>query len=183
MKDSEKEWFKMNLKNKAGLSGVVTVVILIALTIAIISIVWVVINNLVNKELEGAGSCFGVLDKVSFDSRYTCYNSSGKELWISVSIGNIDVDEVLISISGGGTSKSFRLNSTESAVENLGPYPLRDGDVKLPGKNAGLTYIFDMEAAGFTGAPDSIEIAPIIGGSQCSVSDTVEQFDSCASLV
>jgi flagellin-like protein len=169
--------------NKKGLSAIITVLLLIALTVAVVAIVWVVVNNLVTDELEGAGSCFGVLDKVNLDSRYTCYDGTGNELWFSISIGDIEVDEVLVSISGEGTSSGFKINSTDSQITNVVSYPSRSADVKLPGKNSGRTYIFDLDAAGFTEMPDSIEIAPIISGNQCGISDTMQQFDSCSSIV
>jgi flagellin-like protein len=168
--------------NKKGLSAVVTVLLLIALTVAVVAIVWGVVNNLVTDELEGAGSCFGVLDKVSLDSRYTCYNGTGNELWFSISMGNIDVDEVLVSITGEGTSSGFKINNTDSQITNVFSFPSRGTSVKLPGKNSGLTYIFDLGASGFTGEPDKIEIAPIISGNQCGISDTIQQFDSCSSI-
>ena len=42
-------------------------------------------------------------------------------------------------------------------------------------KNAGLSYI----ASGFDEEPDLIRIAPILGGQQCDVSDTVSSITPC----
>lgn len=170
------------MKNKRGISGVITVVILIALVMTIAGIVWVVVNNLVKSELGSAESCFGIFGDVNLNSRYTCYNSS-QELQFSISIGDIDVDEALIGISGQGTSVSFKLSSQAGLVDNVVTYPDRLANVSLPSKNSGLTYIFDMAGAGFSGGPDSIEIAPIINDNQCGVSDSLAEIDNCASLI
>ncbi len=169
------------MKNRRGISGVITVVILIALVMTIAGIVWAVVNNLVKEELEGAGSCFGIFGKVNLNSRYTCYNSS-QELLFSISIGDVDVDEALIGISGQGTGVSFKLSSQAGPIDNVFTYPDRSADVSLPSKNSGLTYIFDLAGAGFSGTPDSVSIAPIIKGNQCGVSDTLGEIANCASL-
>ena len=170
------------MKNRRGISGVIVVVILIALVMTTVGIVWGVVNNLVKEELEGAGSCFGVFGEVNLNSRYTCYNSSQQELLFSISIGDVDVDEALIGISGQGTGISFKLSSQTGPINNIITYPNRSADVSLPSKNSGLTYIFDLAGAGFSGTPDSISIAPIIKGNQCGVSDTLGEIANCASL-
>src|SRR3989344_5177152 len=61
--------------NKKGLSQVVTTVILIALALAAVAVVWVVVNNLVNKKLSEAGTCADIIDKVELNSMYSCYNT------------------------------------------------------------------------------------------------------------
>ena len=169
------------MKNRRGISGVIVVVILIALVMTITGIVWAVVNNLVKEELGSAGSCFGIFGEVNLNSRYTCYNGS-QELLFSINIGDVDVDEALIGVSGQGTGVSFKLSSQAGPIDNVVTYPDRSANVRLPSKNSGFTYIFDMAGAGFSGTPDSISIAPIIKGNQCGVSDTIEKIESCASL-
>ena len=179
VKDMETGLFKMH-KEKKGISAVVGTVILVALTIAIVAIVWLVISNLVESGIGSQESCFGAFDKVNLDPRYTCYDSSSEELQFSIKIGDIETEGALISISGQGSSTSFILNTTESSISNVVSYPSRSANVRLPGKNSGLTYIYNLSAGGFTGEPDRIEIAPIIGGNQCSVSDSIQKFESCS---
>jgi len=165
-------------KNKRGVSGVITAVILIALVMAAASIVWVVVNNIIKERLEGSGSCIGLFEKVIINNQYTCYNPDTEEFQFSISIEDIDIDKVVVSIAGQGSSKSFEITNEEKEISGLGPYPSGIGAVKLPGKNAGLTYIVSSSAG--VGWPDSVKIAPVVGGKQCSVSDTLEQIDNCA---
>lgn len=170
-------YFIKMLKQKKGISGVVEALIMVALTIALIAVVWVVINGLVNKSVSSSQSCFGNFNKVTINSRYTCYDSAKDELRFSISVGDISVDELLISVSEQGTSSSIKLNNTLSTIPNVQPYA-GGTQVKLPGKNSGLTYnLTDV----FT-APDSIEIAPTIDGNQCDVADTLNQIDDCSLL-
>ena len=168
-----------NYQNKKGLSGVIAAVILIALVITAIAIVWVFVGNLVEEKLEGSGSCMDIFGKVSLNNRYTCYDFSSNEARFSISIGDIDVNEVLVSISGDGTTKSFKITNEEKQIDDLVNYPDGSAIIKLPGKNAGLTYT----ATGFLNQPDLIEIAPIIKGKKCGVSDSLSEIDSCLSLV
>jgi len=169
----------MKFKNykKKGLSGIVTAVVLIALVIAATAIVWVFVRNLVEEKLEGSGSCIDIFGKVSLNNRYTCYNSSSSEILFSISIGEIDVDEVLVSISGDGTTKSFKIGNEAKPIDGLTNYPDGSPNIKLPGKNGGLTYI-----ASDSNQPDLIEIAPIIKGEQCGVSDSLSEIDNCLSV-
>lgn len=165
--------------NKKGLAPVVATILLIALVMVIVGVVWVVVNNLVKGRLGESEACFGIFEKVSLNSRYTCYNSSSNEFQFSISIGDIDVDEVLVGISAEGTSATFRISKTSSEIDNLVMYPTRSSSVILPSKNAGLTYIFNMTGAGFSGAVNSISIAPIINDIQCSISDSMHEIDRC----
>ena len=170
-------------KNKRGVSDVVTTVLLIALTLVLVGVVWVVINNLVKSKLDDTGSCFETFDKLKINQRYTCYNSSSKEFQFSIDVGDIDLKEIVIKVSGEGTSASINLNSTLSQVQNLKSYPNRGANTVLPSKNSGLTYLFNMTAAGFSGEPDSMSIAPIIEGNQCDFADNIEEIDDCQSLI
>ncbi len=166
---------------KRGLSGVITVVILIALVFALVSIVWVVVNNLIQSELEDVESCFGVFGEVTINSRYTCYDSISNEFQFSINLKDIEVGNILISISGDGAVKSFTITNEDQQIANLANYKstgFGTDQIKLPGKNAGLTYVTDA----FSNAPDSIEIAPIINGKQCDVSDSLSEIDNCLSL-
>ena len=166
-----------------GLSDVVSVVLFLTLTVVMIAIVWGVVNGLVKDRLSQADSCFDTSGKIAINDRYTCYNSSTKELQLSLSVGDIDVDEILVGISGSGTSISFRMNIGNSTIPNLVTYPGRSTNVTLPDKNAGLTYLFNMSAANFFGSPDSIRIAPVIGTEQCETADALEEVDDCQALL
>ncbi|MBS3086896.1 hypothetical protein J4422_04305 [Candidatus Pacearchaeota archaeon] len=168
-------------RGKKGLSEIVSVVLILALTVTLVGIVWAVVNNLVEDNLSKS-SCFETFGKISINNDYTCYNSSSNELQFSISVGDVNLDELLIGVSAAGTSASFRLTSGVTQVANLVAYPDRSTNVKLPGKNSGLTYLFNMGAAGLSGPAESIRIAPVIGNDQCEVSDAIEEIDNCLSL-
>lgn len=171
------------MKNRKGISPVIAMVIMIALVLAVVAVVWVVVNNLVREEIEGSGSCFGIFGEVTIENSYTCYNSSSQELQFSISIGDIQVEEILVYVAGAGSTKSFSLSS-DAQESYLKDYPSGSygGTLTFPGENSGRTYVLNMSNAGISGSPDSLEIAPIINSNQCGVSDTLSEFDDCALL-
>jgi len=173
--------FLLNKLNRKAISGVIAAVILIALTVGIISIVWVVVNNLVTTELEGAQSCFGVFEKVTINNQYTCYDSSSNMFQFSISVGDLEAEEVLVSISGEGQSKSFKITNTASIIDNVLNYT-GGQSIILPKTNSGLTYVYDLTAGGFSSSPDKVEIAPIINKKQCGVSDSLSDIENCLLL-
>ncbi len=164
---------------KKGISGFIVALLLIALALVVSIIVWTVVNNIVQEKLKEAESCFKNFNKVTINSRYTCYNSSGL-VQFSIDIGDIDVEGVLIAISAEGRSKSFTLTTEEKQIENLTDLS-GNPDVKLPEKNGGQTYIYNWGSIFLTN-PDSIKIAPIIDGIQCEVSDSLFNIDNCNTL-
>ena len=167
-------------QNKKGISGVVTVVILIALVVALVSIVWVAVQSLVEDKLSNAKSCMGIFEKVKINNRYTCFNKSvpteENTTQFSISIGDIDVDEVWVSIGEGTTKtyKTYKIPETYSDVKNYGTGTYGDKLI-LPEKNAGLTYV----SKGWPNKPDSIQITPVINGVPCEPSDSLSKIDYC----
>ncbi len=174
-KDMDKKFSKMN---KKGISGVVATVIMIALVLAAVAIVWGVVTNLIEDQLEESENCFNIFDKISLNSAYTCYNTSNNKLLFSVSVGDIKVNKILVSISGQGTTKSYTLASEEQTITGLTMYPGGESEIIMPEQNAGLTYI----SSEFPSTPDSIRISPIIGETQCGVTDSISHIESCALL-
>jgi len=170
-------------KNRKGISGVVAAVLMIALVMVIAVIVWVVVRNIVQNQIGGVESCFGIYDKVTLNHQYTCYeNIAGGGIRISVDIGDIDIDKLIISLSEEikGT-KSYTLTNTEESIDSFyyrtNPQ-IFSGDVKLPEKNGGRTYILYN-----FGPVDSIQIAPVVNGQQCEISDSLSEIDDCLSSV
>ena len=166
------------IRSKKAISGIITAVIMIALVIAVSSIVWTVVNNLVKDKLNEAGSCFDTFEKVSLNSKYTCYNFTSQELQFSISVKDIELSEILVSVSGGGESKSFKLAKEGLTNEYLFTYPKKEQPVFMPEQNSGKTYLFDTNLADIA-KPDLIQVAPIVGGKQCEVSDSIEQIENC----
>ena len=168
------------MKNKRGLSGVVSVLILVMLVVVLISIVWVMVNNLVRDRLDEAESCFGVFDQITINGKYTCYNSSSYDIQFSISLSDIEIEKLIVSVFDSATksSKSFEITNTLSDVADLSSYP-SGTQVILPGKNSGRTYI----GTGFSGKPSFIEIAPVMNGETCPISDTLRGIPDCQILI
>ncbi|MGD9275996.1 MAG: hypothetical protein PVJ67_02390 [Candidatus Pacearchaeota archaeon] len=164
---------------KRGLSGVVTVLILVLLVVTLVSFVWVMVKNLVEDRLEEAESCFGIFDAVTINSKYTCYNSSSYDVQFSINVGDVDLEKLIVSVFDSSTkaSKSYEITNVLSTVADLSAYP-SGAQVVIPNKSSGRTYI----GTGFSGKPGFIEVAPIIDGKACKVSDTVYDIPDCSIL-
>jgi len=166
-------------KSRQGLSAVVAALMLVLLTLVLVGIVWAAISSLVNKNLPEQG-CLDAFGKVTLSNAYTCYNTSTNEMQFSISIEDIEITRAIVSISGQGTSKSVELTNQDTNVSNLRPYNGNYQDpVKLPEKNSGLTYVYNLTAGGFNEMPDSIRIVPVVGTDQCEVSDTIDEVYAC----
>jgi len=174
-KEKIQKFFQHNCfqKNRKGISGVVAAVLMIALVMVIAVIVWVVVRNIVQGQIGSVESCFGIYDKVTINNIYTCYNSTSSQFQFSIKIEDIDVDKVVISVSSEGSTNSYTLTNEDQPDIGLTKYP-SGGEVKLPGRNAGLTYVTDISTK-----PDLIQIAPVVNGQQCEVSDSLSEIDDC----
>jgi hypothetical protein len=171
--DMDIEFLKM--KNKTGMSGMIVAIIMIAMVLLVGGIVWSVVNNLIQGEIGKGSSCFGILDKVTIERKYTCFDSDNNIARIQLVLGDIDVEGVLISISDNTTSKEFTLTYSEQIIENLVTY---SGEpLVLPGKNNGTTYNYSWDE---DSRPNNVRIAPIIKGNRCEVSDTLSGIDNCS---
>lgn len=161
--------------NKKGVSGVVTVVILVALSVALVAIVWTVIQNMVEGNLEQAESCAILFTEevVRLNNEYTCEN--GTNIYFSVGIGDVDVDAILIKIQGRTTSKTYKLNEVSSSP-NLKLYTGQDA--YAPGRNSDLTYNLSVVTDSLS-PPYSIGVSPIINGHTCDEIDRIETINSC----
>ncbi|PIO08615.1 hypothetical protein COU59_00910 [Candidatus Pacearchaeota archaeon CG10_big_fil_rev_8_21_14_0_10_34_12] len=169
---------KITKKNKKAVSGIIATVIMIGLVIGVTAIVWAVINNLIGKEISSSQSCFGNFGKVTLNKKYTCIDTALGEAHVSLSVGDVRIDSVLMAFSGASASKSFELKdgSNFSYVKSYsGSY---SGTLSLPEKNSGITYIVDLSGLGVSDA-SSLKISPIIEGTQCEVSDSISELGSC----
>lgn len=171
-------------KSKRGLSAVIAAVLLILLALALVGIVWAVVKDLVEREMSTT-DCLDGFGKVEFNHHYTCYNLSSKELWISVSIGDIEIKKVTVSVSAGGSKKSFDILEGGSSETYIRPSLVTSygSTFYLPGKNEGKTYFYNMTLATFSDDPDRLEIYPVINENTCSATDSVTEIVDCGLLV
>lgn len=167
------------MSQRKALSTVVATVIMIALVMSAIAIVWGVVANLVDEQLEGADSCISVFDKVEINGRYTCYDPTNNKFQFSLNIRDIDVDEVLFAISYLGSTETFKISNKQESIPGIVNFNPLDGLlIILPKKNGGLTYIYDLSSE-----PDLFEISPVIEGKQCGISSSLTDIPNCATLL
>lgn len=179
-KDKNQRFFHYNFfpKNRRGISGIIVTMIMIALVMVVTSIVWAVINNLIKENISSSQACFGNFGKVTLDRKYTCY--SDNEVRFSINIADINIDDALVSIASNAETKSFRLTNEEQTITGLTYYSDGSPNVKIPGKNSGITYVYTWSDDG--NPPNTIKIAPTISGKQCDISDTIGGIDDCGLL-
>ncbi len=150
------------MMTKKAMSAIIATMVLILIVLVATGIIWTVLNKTVEEGLEGAKSCYDLLGEVTVNSQYTCYNSINDEMNISIEVGDVNIDGLLIVIAHETSTVDFELTDEFIDVENLRYY---NGTVlvKVPGKNAGSTYI----ASDILEAPLSIQIAPKINDELC----------------
>ena len=163
------------MKNKKALSQVVSTVLLIALTIALIAGIWGIVQSFVENRLEKTESCYGVFEEIKINDAYTCYDSGNNRVQLSISREDIEIDSLLIGISMETSSKTFTLTNQNITIEDVTNYPSNSIGVALPSKEGGKTYY----VYGIISQPEKIDIAPEINQNQCDVSDSSSQIDAC----
>lgn len=171
--------YKKNLGRKKGLSTIVITVLLIALSMAAVVLVWGIVKTMIDKQINSSKSCFGNYDKIKIDSQYTCYEritSTDYNLRFALAVGDITVDKIIVYISSEGVTKGYEITNITQAISGLSMYPSGVSAISLPGKNSGFSY----KAGGFTAEIDNIQIAPVIGGNTCDVSDAITEIEDCA---
>ncbi|MEK6757634.1 MAG: archaellin/type IV pilin N-terminal domain-containing protein [Nanoarchaeota archaeon] len=166
-----------NLKkvtSKRGLSAVIGTLIMVTITIVAGVIIWGVTNAFIDDNIESAQKCSNLYEKIEFNTRFTCYNSTSGELQFAITLRDVDIDGAVVIVSSISGSESYELSNELESVSGLLSFS-RTPSVKLPGKNGAQTYI----ATGFSSIPDKIEIAAIIKEEQCDISDSLSNFDDC----
>ena len=166
-------------KDRKGISSIIATLLLVALTVVLVAVVWTVVNGLVSDKIKQSSACFGNFETVSLNSQYTCYNTSSNppSIQFSISTGDVNLDGVLVVISGSGKSASITLNKTAQQIAGLSYYN-GTNSVSMPGKNSGMAYIYNWTY----GAPGSIQVAPIAEGQTCASTSSLTTIDNCLLL-
>jgi len=169
--------------NKKGLSTIVVTLLLILLSLVAIGIVWTFVNNLIKNQISSNEACYGNFDKVEINKKYTCYEvmsgaTTTYNIRFSLSVGDVDVEKIIVGIYTDNEIKSYEISNFSQTLAGLKPVP-SGTQVELPDKNSGLSY----NGTGFTSKINSIQITPVISGTQCEVSDSLSQIENCALLV
>ena len=176
------------MKNKKGLSAVVIMVIMIALVISLMTVIFKIVIPLVKEKTEKAEACgIDILDKLSINSEYVCYNEGKDEVVFSINRKDIEMDKLLVILETELEIITFEISETPKNFttsdyplflfnETASDYTNAKELVKLPNKNAGKTYV----ATNFPEKPIQIQIAPVISGEQCDIVATLSYIVDCS---
>ena len=94
--------------NKKGVSAIVATVLIILITVAAVTIVWVAIMPMITDTLSGGTACFAVDTSFSLKNEgYTCIKDDNT-ISVQVALGseNITLEGVQILVSKGGSTTS-----------------------------------------------------------------------------
>lgn len=163
---------------KRGLSGVVSVVVIIALVMAAGIMVWTFVENMVTDRMESTESCYEASDKVEINNDYTCYEITNDSLRLYISVKDISLDEILIAVNSEGPSKTITIGKQARNLEGISNYPSRSGAVAVPGKNEGSAYLI-TGLDGMSRENIRVSISPSVNGNQCDTVDTVNNLWRC----
>ncbi|MBI2004391.1 hypothetical protein HYS72_02915 [Candidatus Pacearchaeota archaeon] len=162
------------MKQKKAVSGVVVMVVMIALVISISAIVFTLTKKTVEEKIKKSEACEpDIIGKLSINYEYVCYDSAKKEIVFSINRKDIDLDKLIIAIETETEVKQFELKENEPNGELI-PFNLQD-TATLPKKNGGRTYI----ATGFSEPVIGIKIIPVINEEQCEVADSLNEITDC----
>jgi Na+-translocating ferredoxin:NAD+ oxidoreductase RnfG subunit len=150
------------MKDKKGVSTVVTIMILILFTLLIAGIIWNLVSKTAEKDLSEAKSCYDLLNKVVINSKYTCYDLLNEKMHVSVEVRDIEIEKLFIAISYEHSSDIFELTNKIGVIENFTNY---NGTIetRAPSKNSGKTYT----ATNVTETPLSVELTPVLNENLC----------------
>jgi hypothetical protein len=134
------------------------------LTLVVATMVWFIVQGIINNQTEKAKDCFNGLGKLTLNSQYTCFdsNSDPKKFKFLIERGDIDLDQILVGISSDGNSEEIYINSTNTN------YLLMD-------KDSARSY----NSTSFTTRPVVISIFPIVNGRQCEQADSIKEIKEC----
>src|SRR6056297_731534 len=131
------------MKNKRGISNVVSMVLILVLVMAAAVMVWNFVEDSLSDTMEETSSCHDARGKVTLENDQTCYNITNAETQIKfmVEIGDVNVDELLVSIQTNKQSETYKLTSDQTNVANLTTYPKDNQFVSVPGEESGQIYL------------------------------------------
>ena len=94
-----------------------------------------------------------IFDSIEINSVGTCYDKNAEELRVSISVKDIEMEEMIIVVNSESGSNVFP---------------------EEPEKNSGRTYTYV-----FTEEPKSISVFPIINGHECNELDSLNNIPNC----
>ena len=163
---------------KRAVSSVIAIIMIIALTVVMVFVVLTGIKTIINKKISSSESCSQIRDKVFLEELYTCYNSSSKEVYFSISVKDIQLNKISFLLENKQNSKSFEITSTPKICSGIRYF---DGNysnpIKIPDKYSGRVYALNLSLIGFSGLPDYISITPYINNNACPINLKNKLYD------
>ncbi len=161
-------------KNRRAVSGVVVMVVMIALVISISAIVFTLTKKTVEEKIKKSEACGpDIIGKLSINPEYICYDSADKKFVFSINRENIELDKLIVAVETETEIKQFELKETEQNNDLL-PFS-SGGSATLPAKNGGKTYIAEN-----LNPVIGIKIIPVINEEQCEVADSLNEIIPCS---
>lgn len=159
---------------KKGMSEIVATVIMVGLVMAAAAIIWGVVKGMLDENIGSTQNCMGSYDKVKFYSGATCYNSNSGEFYFYVETTDVNLSKIIVSIYTLQGSKTIQIPKSGgySDVKEFGGSYL--SDLVALDENSGKRYVYNVSQV-----PESISVVPVIGKTQCSVSDTITDIQNC----
>lgn len=167
----------MQFYSKKALSNIIASVIMILLVVTSIIVVGTFVTNLVQDQIDESGSCFETLDKVLIGDTQTCYDLINRELKIFIEMKDLEINEVLVSVSDNSFAKTFSIKSEPSEIEFINNYS-HGTMISLPPQKSGFAYYINTSSAGLS-KPTEIQIAPVVGKNTCEVTDKMTAIPLC----
>lgn len=146
---------------KKGISAIVATVLIILITVAAVTIVWVAIIPMIGDQLESGTACLNANTNLQIiNEGFNCVGEDGANVTFqiqhgSTSFGLIDVQ---ILVSASGSTSTFRLLNDTSTLD--------PADIVLDNlpQSSGAKRVFTIDTSGMTDKENinGIQIAPVI---------------------
>jgi len=165
----------MNKKNR-GVSTVVATVMIILVTVAAVTVVWIGIIPMVRDKLDSAKVCMSSVSQLLLLNKgYTCRSSDGENVSIHIkhSAESFDLSDIQVLFSSGGDTVMFNVMNDTTTLIPLGV------NIPLPGENEERVYVIDTSSV--SGVINEVQIAPVLAvGSDdriCDISSSQTLLD------
>lgn len=130
------------VNSKRSQEGVISTVLLIMLTIAAASMLFVFVIPWIRDMMDEGKICSDAQGQISIETgKYTCYNSTATKIMITRGEKrDLEIEGIVVSLIYSGTSKKFDIKE-DGKIANVTMY---DGSetLRLPDAGGSETYVF-----------------------------------------
>src|SRR3989338_7794548 len=121
-KKQKEENFTHNFfsKNHKAVSGVVVMVVMIALVISISAIVFTMTKKTVEEKIKKSEACGpNIIGKLSINSEYVCYDKDRDEIVFSINREYIELDKIIVAIETETEVRQFEISEAGKKFDDL----------------------------------------------------------------